>query len=94
MKGTRFLPFAYIINMESVLFMFLIFYIGENPALGEKLRAFLKFYRENRDLFAAFMQNEAPMSETKPSETKEQTKSRPREEDGISGILEEYLNRL
>lgn len=64
--------------MESVLFVLLLFAVDRNPALKESVRDFLRFYRENRDLFGAL--------------SRPQEKSRP--EEGVGDVLEAYLKRM
>ncbi len=81
-------------GMESYLLLFVLFFISEDPTLKERLSSFLAFYRENRDLIAAFTQNGGTMPESKPSEQAEKEESRPQKEVGPRTILEEYLARL
>ncbi len=78
--------------MEPLTFLLLL-YLLQTPEMRENLRSFLAFYRENRDLFTAFMQNGAPMPENAPSENKD----RPQKEVGFKldeKLLERYLSRF
>ncbi len=79
-------------GMEQFLVLFLIFTLNEDPALRERLKNFLSFYRENRELLAVMTKNEAPMSEGAPSETKNSSAA-PFGENGAK-ILEDLLSRL
>ena len=54
---------AYHGAMEIIL-LFFLFAAQSDPAFAEKLRAFLSFYRENRDLVVLLTKNGLPMSET------------------------------
>ncbi len=89
---------AYDESMETLLLAFLLSEVNGNPALKEKLRSFLDFYRENRDMIALLMQNKDTMSksETKKSENiAEQEKNfRPQSEVGNNDVLEQYLKNL
>ena len=80
--------------MEQVLVLFLLFTLGEDPALRERLQNFLKFYRENRGLIAMMTENKAPMSETTPSEPPQEEKKQPLGGAAGDTVFEELLNRL
>ena len=82
--------------MEQLLVLFLIFTLGEDPAMKEKFKNFLKFYRENRELIAMIAKNGAPMSEERPAEikTEPQKDEKNRPLDGAGDLFEELLNRL
>lgn len=88
--------------MENLLLLFALYAMENDPKMRETLRSFLAFYRDNRDLIAAFTKNEAPMSETTTFETPSaatsaepaQEKSRPPEEAGNSALIEQLLGRL
>ena len=94
MRTRFFVRSAYDDDMEP-MYLFLIFALASSdPETRERLRAFLAFYRENRDLLAAFMQNGAPMPANDPPKPGRHEESRPHDEVGKNGILEEYLSRL
>lgn len=97
MRGTNFVFAAYHGAMEFIL-LFVLFAAKSDPALSEKLRSFLAFYRENRDLFAMMTASGLPMSEKEPAKEPEETpvkeERRPTGGADAEKILEEYLRRL
>lgn len=79
--------------MEIIL-LFLLFRAQNDRKFAEDLRAFLSFYRDNRDFIALMMQQSPPMSENKAQKSAEKEESRPENGVGAEKILEEYLSRL
>ncbi len=84
---------AYHGAMEIIL-LFFLFAAQSDPAFAEKLRAFLSFYRENRDLVALLTKNGLPMSEAEHAEPPEREEHRPNTKDGAEKVLEALLNKL
>ncbi len=75
--------------METMLLLLILFTVNADPAMREKLRDFLSFYRENRDLIVAFTQNGAPVSETEPP--KVQKEDPPEQGASPDRMLENFL---
>ena len=103
MRGTAFLCAAYHDVMEIAL-LIALFAANNDPSLAEKLRSFLAFYRENRELIASLSalnspvassstEKKAPMSEEPPLKEAEKERRTP-SGNGAEKILEAYLNRL
>ena len=89
--------------METLILLFLLVALEKDPALKDAFRNFLGFYKENRELISAVLQQNdasgavahtaAAAPEAAEVSSATQKESRPRTKVGSLSILEEYLKR-
>lgn len=81
--------------MDTIILLFLLATLDKNASAKDSILSMLKFYRENRELFAMLSQNGAFAAKTPPQETERETKKESRPSAGADSlnILEEFLNR-
>ena len=94
MTRTPLLSAAYDDGMELVILLLLLLRQNGDGAL----RDLLDFWRENRDLIAAFMKNDAPHARADvphpgKAQTPEKDQDRPPRDDPDLKILETFLRR-
>ncbi len=74
--------------MEIIL-LFVLFSASSDPELSQKLRTFLSFYRENRELISLLMKKDGTMPVIPPSQN-----TPIHSEDAGENILDALLARL
>lgn len=77
--------------MEEIVLLFLLMMLSGDEKTRRSMQNFLTFYKENRELLSLLANRPTPPVQP-PKEPKHE-ESRPREEVGPLGILEEYLKR-
>lgn len=94
MPRTAFSFSAYNAGMEMLLVVLLLALSDKDPAVKEKLRAVLDFYRENRELLHALAGNPSAAERGEQKEPEEEKKSSPTVSAESLRILDEFLKRV
>lgn len=81
-------------NMEEIFAKLIYNAMGSDPSSREAMMKFLKFYRDNRPLFALLANLNAPTPPEKKEDGQQiHSESRPEETAGSKSVIEEYLKR-